>query len=286
MKNKQLKKEMLENGKYRILQEFDKHLYKDFQLGIKDYLTGDSDIEITANMSELICIINEQYQTEITARELKAYIQLNDNKRQKGCRLKNHLNYYARNEYKLVFATFTFSDTSLLLDEKYRKKEITRTLNKNINIIDYIGNVDYGEENGREHYHYILMLKKDFDPITKVSTITSKKIRNINEVLNLNINYKLGFTTYELVANGENDINKLKNYITKLTLHALKQEKRYQLITRRDSPYHDYQKKIENHKKEMKEAKQERKEQRRLTKIKKMEEEYQMSFDQINRINS
>ena len=286
MKNKQLKQEMLENGKYHILQEFDKRLYRDFQLGIKDYLTGDNDIEIIANMSELICIINEQYQTEITARELKAYIQLIKNKRQKGSRLKNHINYYARNDFKIVFATFTFSDTSLLLDEKYRWKEITRALHKNENIIDYIGNIDFGDIKGREHYHYILILKKDFEPITKVTTITSKEIRKFNEVLNLDINYKLGFTTYELVANGENDINKLKNYITKLTLHALKQEKRYQLITRRDSPYHDYQKKIENHKKEMKEAKQERKEQRRLTKIKKIEEEYQMSFDQINRLNS
>lgn len=286
MKNKELKQEMLENGKYHILQEFDKRLYKDFQLGIKDYLTGDTDIENTANMSELICIINEQYQTEVTAREIKAYIQLIKNKRQKGSRLKNHLNYYARNEYKLVFATFTFNDTSLSLDEIYRKKEITRALHSNSNIIDYIGNIDFGEKNGREHYHYLLILRKNFEPKTKVSTITSKEIRKCNEVLNLDINYKLGFTTYELVSNGENDINKLKNYITKLTLHALKQEKRYQLIVKRESPYHDYQKKIENHKKEMKEAKQERKEQRRLTKIKKIEEEYQMSFDQIKRLNS
>ena len=284
MKNKELKQEMLKNGKYSTLKKFDKELYKKYQLGIKDYISGENEEEKNKNKSELIYELLKKYGIEFTLREINAYIQVNNNKRQKGCRLKNHISYYMRKKYKLVFATFTFNDETIKKDKKYRKETITRTLNKNINIIDYIGNVDYGEENGREHYHYILILKKEFEPKTKVSTIISKKIRKFNEVTNLNIDYKFGYTTYELIGKEDKDRDKVKNYITKLTLHGMKQKERNQLITKRNSPYHEYQKNIKKHMDEKKEAKENRKKFIEMEKIRKIEKDYQMSIEQIKRL--
>ena len=284
MKNKELKQQMLKKGKYSILKKFDKELYKSNQLGIKDYMNGECEEEKNKNKSKLIYELLKKYGIEFSLREIKAYIQINNNKRQKGCRLKNHISYYMRKGYKLVFATFTFNEDTIKKDKKYRKETITRTLNKNKNVIDYIGNVDYGKENGREHYHYILILKKDFKPITKISTIKSKKIRKFKEVTNLNIEYKYGFTTYELIGKEEKDRDKIKNYITKLTLHGMKQEERNQLITKRNSPYHEYQKDIKKHIDEKKEAKENRKKFIEMKKIRQIEKDYQMSIEQIKRL--
>lgn len=284
MKNKELKQEMLLNEKYNILKKFDKKLFKNYGISIKDYLKGENQQEKIKNMSKIIETITIDENIDISIREINAYIQINNNKKQKGCRLKNHLNYYIRKKYKLVFATFTFNDETIKKDKKYRKETITRSLNKNINIIDYIGNIDYGEEKGREHYHYILILKKEFEPKTKVSTITSKKIRKFNEVTNLNIDYKLGYTTYELIGKEDKDRDKIKNYITKLTLHSLKQKERNQLITKRNSPYHEYQKDIKKHMDEKKEAKQNRKKFIEMKKIRQIEKDYQMSIEQIKRL--
>lgn len=285
MKNKELKQEMIKNGKYSILKKFDKELYKNYKLGIKDYINGENEEEKSKNKSELIYELIKKYGIEFTLREINAYIQINNNKRQKSCRLKNHISYYMQKEYNMVFATFTFNEDTIKKDKKYRKETITRTLNKNINIIDYIGNVDYGEENGREHYHYILILKKDFEPKTKINTIISKKIRKFNEVTNLNIEYKYGFTTYELIGKKDKDRDKIKNYITKITLHGMKQKERNQLITKRNSPYHEYLKYIKKHMEEKKEAKENRKKFIEMKKIRQIEKEYQMNIEQIKRLS-
>lgn len=289
MKYKETKKEMEINGKYKQLKELDKKLYKECKCNLKDFLEvqnkKDKNKEIACYRELIIYILTHTNIKDITIEEIKCYFQRKKSKRNNQNRLKKHVLFYARKNYPIIFGTFTFNEEALKLNPKYRKEIITRELNKNPNIVDYIGNIDFGKLNNREHYHYILICKKDFKAKTELKTITSdEKPRTINAVTNLEINYKKGFTTYELVGNTETDYTKICYYINKLSFHGIKNEKTEHLIYKKTSPYQDYKKKIENRKKEEKEIEEEREKkatQKFYNKIKEIENDYQMEYEII-----
>lgn len=283
MKNKEIKSKMLNNGKFKELRQIDKNLYKQAQISLKDFINTNSENEKIASYSELIqwLLFNTSIE-DISLKELESYMQMTKAKANKRNRIRNQVKYYTDREYKLVFATFTFDDEAIKLDSKYRKELITRALNKNKNIIDYIGNIDYGLVNEREHYHYILVLSKQFNPDIEIRTNTTNgEYTKYQSVENLEINYKKGNVTYELIKANEQDYQKVQYYLAKLTLHALKREKFEKMIYKRESPYQEYKHMIERVKKERKEALEDRKNKKRLTKIKELEKEYQMSFEEI-----
>lgn len=247
MQNKELKKEMLENGKYSDLRKLDNYCYREYGLELSELINDKTESERIATLNELMQMVYKNTSiTNLNTQELESYFQLKKSRHNKKTRIGSRLNYYKSREYKFCFATFTFNDDALKLDNKYRKEHITRLLNENTNIVDYIGNVDFGEKKGREHYHYILILSKDFEPIAKYETITSKQTRTCKCITNLGINYKKGFATYQLVGRENIDIEKTKQYIAKLTLHAIKVSTKQRLIFKRQSPYLDFQKIVKN----------------------------------------
>lgn len=273
MQNKEIKTEMLNNGKFKELRDIDKKLYKEAQMCLKDFINPKEKI---ASYHELIqwLLFNTEIE-DITKKELESYFQMTKAKNNTRSRIKNQIRYYTNKDYKLVFATFTFNEEALKLTRKYRRDLITRTLNKNPNIVDYIGNIDYGTENEREHYHYILILNKNFQPKTvQRATTTNGKYEKYASVENLEINYQKGFATYKLIKTNQNDYEKVQNYLAKLPSHALKREKFEKLIYKRESPYQRF-KRIEARIKKYKKEEEEEK------KIKKLEEIYQMSYEEI-----
>jgi len=103
-----------------------------------------------------------------------------------------------------VFATLTFSDETLKSTSfQTRRKYVSRWC-KEVSAI-YVANVDYGEDNGREHYHAVLC------------NIVSKEAKAKWD--------KYGFSFFEKirVKKSKNPTLAVSRYITKLTAHALKE---------------------------------------------------------------
>lgn len=117
---------------------------------------------------------------------------------------------------KAYFVTLTFSDDALANStEKQRRRWIARALKKFG--IKYIANIDYGKQNGREHYHAIV-------------EISSDKIEKLKKFWN-----KHGFLDFRKVGDSQRDLDKTTKYVDKLTAHAFKDSThRRRLIISRD----------------------------------------------------
>lgn len=98
-----------------------------------------------------------------------------------------------------VFLTLTFTDDVLQnTDEKTRRVYVARFL-KSVSS-KYVGNVDFGAENGREHYHAVI--------VTNTDDFSS---------------WTYGFYKAITVRKEEADAKRLATYVSKLTNHAIKE---------------------------------------------------------------
>lgn len=115
------------------------------------------------------------------------------------------------NNYKVCyFCTFTFDNESLKLEPKYCRKVLTQML-KSLNTC-YLGNVDFGELNGRLHYH-VIIAENDIH-INKGSV-------------------KWSFGWYDIKVISNKDSTRLGSYIMKLVNHATKESTKDSIITPR-----------------------------------------------------
>ncbi|MCQ2969596.1 MAG: hypothetical protein MJ191_05715 [Clostridium sp.] len=122
----------------------------------------------------------------------------NANKRVKKILEKYEFNY---------FVTLTLKDEFLNYDIKTLITYARRYI-KGISL-NFLGNTDYGKVNNRLHFHFII---------------------GRNEELNFNNTiWKYGYYNFKRVYKS-NDYLKIANYITKLTLHALKNGSKTRLI--------------------------------------------------------
>lgn len=101
--------------------------------------------------------------------------------------------------YRSFFLTLTFTDEVLnKTSEKTRRLYITRFL-KSLST-NYVGNIDFGAKNHREHYHAIIQCN--------------------------NIDHKAwpyGNIDFELIDFTQDSTHRLSKYISKLTNHAIKE---------------------------------------------------------------
>lgn len=101
--------------------------------------------------------------------------------------------------WKAVFITLTFTDKVLESTSKEtRRRYVQRYLKDNCR--HYIGNIDFGKENGREHYHVIALIETDIDPKA----------------------WKYGFNYLETINVKKNDIKAVTRYVLKLNNHSYK----------------------------------------------------------------
>lgn len=129
-------------------------------------------------------------------------------------------------ESHVQFLTLTFRDDVLAsTSEKTRRTYVSRYLKDNCS--RYVANIDYGEENGREHYHAVVLYsdKVNYTDWNKYGIINGERVQKTD------------------------DGKALSRYTSKLTNHAIKKTaSRCSMIYSRqtashidDEPYNPYQ---------------------------------------------
>ena len=225
MKNKELKKEMLKNGKYSELRKENSKLIKQgSSIGTEIYkktLKNDNFLNLNnENITDIFGYkenknqaINEQAkELNCSSDELISFRQLMHAKQQKRNRIEKDIKKAFESNKKLYFATLTFNDKPLEKTERKRREYVKNYLNQ---FDGYIANIDYGGKNGREHYHAIIIANEKTETEKIPNTKKFVTIKNTKE-------WQYGFSSIEKINTEEKDFKKVSNYIAKLTNHALK----------------------------------------------------------------
>lgn len=132
-----------------------------------------------------------------------------DSYRKKTDRLKKRINRIFELD-NLFFLTFTFDDKKVIKNGKWLKQQtlrryVVRWLKANC--VDYVGNVDFGGENGRIHFHCVC---SSIEPL-----INGKS-------------WKYGALNFKHIYT-KND-KRLSLYVNKLCSHALKESTKAQYL--------------------------------------------------------
>lgn len=159
-------------------------------------------VKINCNTVENIVKLNEQLK-DVPASDIIECQRINDAKYHKNKRLKDKLGkmitFAQISQNDLLFLTLTFNNESLQnLTAQVRRKYVAQYLKENSFL--YVGNIDFGEEFGREHYHAVCVGNVDLKEWHKFGAI---KVQHIH------------ITKYCQTV--------LAKYIAKLTNHALKE---------------------------------------------------------------
>lgn len=136
---------------------------------------------------------------------------LNDSYKHRVLRLRHKISNIIYNYDNIFFLTFTFKDSVLNNTDSFtRRRYVQRWLKSNC--FDFVGNIDYGEKNHREHYHALVSCNR---------VDTSSWLKN-------------GAMNFELVHLDEKIDEKMAKYINKFVYHAIKETtKRQHLIYKR-----------------------------------------------------
>lgn len=105
-----------------------------------------------------------------------------------------------------IFLTLTFTDEVLQkTSQDTRRQYVRKFLKENCDI--YVANIDFGDKNGREHYHALVRAKN--------GSIDLKQWQE-----------KCGLINAERVKKTDKDRTKVSRYLAKLSQHALKKSGR------------------------------------------------------------
>ena len=116
------------------------------------------------------------------------------------------------------FVTLTFNNECLSkTSEETRRKYVTRFMDERA--LQYVGNIDYGDLNDREHYH-VVFRSNDLHGIHYIRN-RKGKFHNIDCVQFKEWN-KYGFFSIEKCSDGNLDKYRLSVYVSKLSNHAIK----------------------------------------------------------------
>lgn len=168
--------------------------------------------------------------------------------------LSDHLQFMVENcpdNCELVFLTVTESPE---LQEKYNEKErrhrITRLLSEICE--DYDGNVDFGKDTEREHFHFVAMVPKNQiteKSVEKVDKIGRKRVYKVPVLEGLS-NAWGSYIGVERLKTSQKSIKKTSAYIGKLTSHALKATAGKRIVARNS----EYKKMLKAKRQEAKEV--------------------------------
>lgn len=168
----------------------------------------------------------------MTEEDIKDCERIRRAKKEQRERLEEHVRYLIeRKDLDLFFLTFTFNDDALELKKDTRKQAIRRLLGKWTD--DYIMNIDYGAEKGREHYHAVISLKK--------GEYETKEGENGHIYPAFLDGYKMGFFACEKVEKDGKSAERLSRYVTKLTMHSVKVDQQY-VSTKKGSAFQRWKK--------------------------------------------
>lgn len=154
-------------------------------------------------------------------------LKMRDNRKSRMRELRNRITYWQQwrdTTTEIYFVSFTFTDETLASTttetrKRYIRKELKRFC------LDYMGNIDFGSENGREHFHFIIVVQKGINPVSEL-----KKLRKLG-----NFNVKRWKNTKKRTI--AEALGATVNYTDKMSMHAVKTENNAPIITMRDSDY-------------------------------------------------
>ena len=127
-------------------------------------------------------------------------------RKQKQYRLRKRYQSWKNQGYLVHFVTFTFSNDFINLKDSVKRKYFTRYMRDKC--IDYFANVDFGEKNGRIHFHLCGVFKN--------SNEFTKSVVDKYGHQHYNNDWSYGFSDIQ-VSNSENT-----EYMDKLVNHAIK----------------------------------------------------------------
>lgn len=135
--------------------------------------------------------------------DIKEGLRVLDARSQRARRLKHRIERIIQS--KSYFLTFTFTD-DVLRDTKpeTRRRYVARFL-RDISS-DYVANIDFGEKNGREHYHAVVSSQ------------------------NIPLTWSYGALNFKSITYGNCTSDKLAKYVSKLTNHAIKETTKRQAL--------------------------------------------------------
>lgn len=140
--------------------------------------------------------------------DLPTGMRLYDNYRKRNQRLRKRIKCIIQNES--LFLTFTFTDATFETTSEDTRHKYVRRFLKSISS-NYVANVDYGKNNGREHYHAVCIVNGKIDYTTwKYGALNGVKVRKGSSPL------------------------ALAKYVNKLCYHATKQTTKQKIIYSRD----------------------------------------------------
>lgn len=145
----------------------------------------------TANLEGLIALYG--YDLVETA------LRLNQAKWKRKRRVQNRIEWFIASG-EVVFLTLTFNDETLAKTSTETRRTYVRKYLKRY-ASEYVANIDFGGQNGREHYHALAVMQGDFD---------------YKEW------HKYGAIKGEKVRTKESDIERTCKYVAKLSNHAMK----------------------------------------------------------------
>ena len=182
MKNLELKKNLLSSGFYQDLRRFERYNY----ILCQKYISGNISMhEFNSSIIDIGAMLDDS--------TLSAYNQMYNSRRQRIRRTRKILNYLLQQD--CLFVTLTFNDKTLSSTNASTRRRYIKSYLDSLGV-DYIANKDFGNKNGREHYHCV---------------IQTNFLQHYN--------YSLGNIDFRLCNNNSLVLSK---YLQKLTLHSLK----------------------------------------------------------------
>lgn len=182
--------------KSSVLNSYKYDLYLKIRLAEYSKYCAEHFVDKTFNENLLIYLDSYLVYENFTYDELSVCNQIYNSFRKRQARLKKRIENMIINN-NCLFLTLTFTDDVLNSTSfETRKKYVLRFLN-NLNCA-FVGNVDYGSQNGREHYHCIVAIDNVSCNDWNYGAINFKRIINKNSLA-------------------------LAKYVAKLTNHALKE---------------------------------------------------------------
>lgn len=211
-------KVLYKNGTYKNVMQEKKKLYNEGKLYQNDN-TLDYKKAIDLNA---FTVANEE--------EVRECLRMRDNRKSRMRPLRDRITYWRLWRdltTEIYFITFTFTDETLQsTTSDTRKQYIRRVLSKFCE--DYFGNIDYGKENGREHFHFIIVVKTGVNPLSELI-----KLKELGAVL-----VKKWRTTKH--RSEQDSLKATVNYTDKLAMHAVKDENNANIISMRGTDYHKF----------------------------------------------
>ena len=189
----ELKARVISSGKVKEYKKISRAIFADYWLKeTGEIITSSMDFATALDKRSILLSDNpEEY------RECKRVANANY---EQVKRLKKRIKNMLETSQNCVFLTFTFTDEVLAkTSPQTRRTYVVRYLKEHST--EYVGNIDFGGKNGREHYHAVCN-----------SRVNPKE-------------WEYGALNVQIVRYNPDkpDVTKLAKYVSKLTNHAIKE---------------------------------------------------------------